>query len=96
MIIFCGLDSKQNVLILKTDMFTADNNTFFHFTKIFMCFLVLAMLGSCGIPGNENKTEITKETSVAAQKANVALHYEADPISNVKVSRREKATFALG
>jgi hypothetical protein len=96
MMITCGLDSKQNVLILKTDMFIAHKDIFLIFIKVCTCFLILAALNSCGVSGNENKTEITKETAVAAKKANGALHYGADPINNVKVSGREKATFALG
>lgn len=77
-------------------MFIAHKDMFFMFIKVCMCFFILAALNSCGVSGNENKTETTKETAVAAKKADGALHYGADPMTIMKVSGREKATFALG
>jgi hypothetical protein len=64
--------------------------------KLSIVVLFLIILSTCGISGNENKTGITKEKEMTAQKTHVAHRNEGETINDLKAVKTEKATFALG
>jgi hypothetical protein len=66
------------------------------FLKWNIWIIFLVMISSCGMPGNENRSGMTKEMAVGINNANLATSNGGETIKDPMAANTEKATFALG